>query len=71
MDCESLITSIKFKKISKEEILDRIPHLASKFEEIRIHEGDLVKKNWIMGQLHMIAIGNIDLCELGQIVESA
>lgn len=71
MDCESLITSIKFKRISKEEILDRIPLLASKFEENRIREGDLVKKNWIMGQLHMIAIGNIDLCELGQIVESA
>jgi len=69
MDCESLITSVNFKKIGKDEILDRIPYLANKFEEIRIHEGSLVKKNWIMGQLQTIAIGNIDLGELGQIVE--
>lgn len=71
MDCESLINTIKFKKIDKAEILDRIPHLVSKFEEVRIHDGSLVKKNWIMGQLHKMAIGNIDLGELGQIVEQA
>lgn len=67
LDFESILTNINFKKYSKEEILSKLPLLQDKFAEGKdgdISETDL--KNWIMGRLRNIAMGNVNLTELSK-----
>jgi len=67
MDYDSILTSINFKKYSKEEILSKLQVLHDKFAESKdgdISETDL--KNWVMGSLRNIAIGNVNLTELSK-----
>lgn len=64
MDFESVLTSIKFKKIPGEEILTHIPFLKKKFRTIRRSAIQTHEENWIMGQLRTMAVGNISLNEL-------
>ena len=68
LDFESVLTSIRFKKLTKEEILSKLPFLKSKFAEIQINDRPDVERDWIMGQLRRSAIGNIDLTELAESV---
>jgi glutamyl-tRNA(Gln) amidotransferase subunit E len=70
MDFESVLISLKFKKLPKEEILGKIPFLRKKFLEIRRDERSQSESNWIMGQLRGIALGNINLTELTQSIAS-
>jgi glutamyl-tRNA(Gln) amidotransferase subunit E len=70
MDFESILTSIKFKKISKEKIVSTIPFLQAKFAEIKFKEDGGAENRWIMGQLHTMAAGNISLQELSQILNT-
>jgi glutamyl-tRNA(Gln) amidotransferase subunit E len=66
MDFESILTSINFKKHSKDAILSKLPLLYEKFAEGKdaISEPDL--KDWIMGKLRNIALGNVNLTELSK-----
>jgi glutamyl-tRNA(Gln) amidotransferase subunit E len=64
LDFESVLTSIKFKKVGKDELLSKLPFLKTKFAEIQINQRDGVEKDWIMGQLRRSAIGNVELTEL-------
>ncbi len=64
MDFDSVLTSINFKRLAKEEIFEKIPFLKEKFAEIRISDKKENETNWIMGQLHKTALGNISLKEL-------
>ncbi len=67
MDFESILTSINFKKYSKNEIVSKLPLLFEKFKEN--HNGDASErklKNWVMGQLRKIAFGNVNLTELSK-----
>jgi len=66
MEFESVLTSINFKPISKEEIKSKIPFLRNKFAEIRLSKGPDVENNWIMGQLRRQAEGNMSMAELHQ-----
>ena len=68
MDFESVLTSINFKKVSKENILSLIPFLKDKFDEIKYSENRNNQTNWIMGELSEIATGNINLKELSEII---
>jgi glutamyl-tRNA(Gln) amidotransferase subunit E len=68
LDFESVLTSIRFKKLTKEDILSKLPFLKSKFAEIQINHRPDVERDWIMGQLRRSAIGNIDLTELAESV---
>jgi len=61
MDFDSILTSIKFKKQSTQEIISRIPFLVQKFSETARSYSDINKRNWVTGQLRPMAIGNIDL----------
>ncbi len=70
MDFESILTSIKFKRISKEKILSNIPFLKTKFAEIKFTDETGAENRWIMGQLHTMAAGNISLNELCTILNS-
>jgi glutamyl-tRNA(Gln) amidotransferase subunit E len=64
MDFNSILTSINFKPIPKEEILGRISFLSEKFDSIRRRQEQENKINWIMGQLRRQATGNMKFREL-------
>ncbi|MBU2651987.1 MAG: Glu-tRNA(Gln) amidotransferase subunit GatE [Bacteroidetes bacterium] len=64
MDFNSVLTVIKFKKLNREEILNHVPFLEKKYHEIGRSQEDQDRKNWIMGQLRSMALGNISLSEL-------
>jgi len=64
MDFESILISLNFKEVTKEEILGKLPFLVKKYGEIRTSHDDSAGKRWIMGHLHNLAIGNISLREL-------
>ncbi len=66
MDYDSVLTSIKFKKISKEEIVNHIPFLKEKFSQIKYKKTKNIsaEMNWVLGQLNKMALGNVDVKEL-------
>jgi len=64
MDFESVLTSIKFKKVRKEDILSKIPFLKEKFRQIKRSNRKESEINWVMGELRRSAEGNINLSEL-------
>jgi len=67
LDFESILTNINFKKYSKEEVLSKLPLLHDKFAEGKggdISENNL--RNWVMGRLRNIAMGNVNLTELSK-----
>ena len=68
MDFESVLTSIRFNRISQQEIYSHIPFLKKKFAEISAKGVAKQEADWIMGQLRKMAIGNVSLKVLaGQI----
>jgi len=69
MEFNSMLTALKFKKRSMEELAAPIDFLAEKYKDIRKSEEKKDAANWIMGQLHKQAIGNIELRELRQIID--
>lgn len=71
MDFSSILTSINFKKKSEEELLAPVNYLSEKFREINYQNHDEKVVDWIMGQLHKQATGNISLSELKTKIEKA
>jgi len=69
MDFESVLTSINFKRRSEEEISTKIAFLKAKFEEIKISDRIEDKVNWIMGEIRPIAIGNLPLREVRDMIQ--
>ncbi|MDR0365006.1 MAG: Glu-tRNA(Gln) amidotransferase subunit GatE [Bacteroidales bacterium] len=66
MDFESILTIMKYKKISKEEIISRIKLLKEKFISAKKGANAHDKINSIMGALKGVSLGNIDLTELSK-----
>ena len=64
MEFESVLTSINFKKRSKEQLLAPISFLKEKYKEIGINKSKETEVNWVMGELRRQAIGNICLKDL-------
>ena len=64
MEFESVLTLLKFKKRTKEELYAPIEFLVEKFKEInkKPDTNDLPK--WVMGQMHSMALGNINMKDL-------
>jgi len=69
MDFDSILTSINFKSLPKEEILSKISFLKQKFKEIKVSKDDQVAKHWIMGELQKTAIGNIAPNDLAKAID--
>lgn len=69
MDFDSILTSINFRTVPKEEIVSKIPFLKQKFNDIKVSDKDEVAKHWIMGELRKTAIGNIAPTELAKAIE--
>jgi glutamyl-tRNA(Gln) amidotransferase subunit E len=70
MDLDSVLTTINFRKVPREEILDQIPYLKKKYEETSVHQDDEKEARWVMGELRPQAVGNIPLSELKAMVEN-
>nr|MBP7496765.1 hypothetical protein [Bacteroidales bacterium] len=70
MDFDSVLTSINFKKIPKEEILSKIPFLKNKYKEVCLSKNGNNEPHWIMGQLRKTAVGNLNLKDLANTILS-
>ncbi len=70
MEFESVLTSINFKAVPKEQIISKIPFLKSKLAEIRLSKGSDVEHNWVMGQLRRQAEGNMSMMDLHEAIVS-
>ena len=69
MDLNSVLTGISFKKRNKNEIMAPIDFLNEKFKEIRTTDFESADINWLMGQVHKQARGNIALSSLRKEIE--
>jgi glutamyl-tRNA(Gln) amidotransferase subunit E len=69
-DLDSILKILKYKKTNNQNILRQIPDLNRKFNQIHISKNDRARTNWIMGKLRPIALGNMDLKALREIVEN-
>jgi glutamyl-tRNA(Gln) amidotransferase subunit E len=64
MDFESVLESIRFKKVTRDDLVSLIPFLKKKFRETARVANETNEVNWIMGELRKKAVGNIMLKEL-------
>ncbi|MCF8366500.1 MAG: Glu-tRNA(Gln) amidotransferase subunit GatE [Bacteroidales bacterium] len=69
MEFDSVLTTIKFKRYPKMDILAKIPFLKEKFEKIKFSDKPRNAVDWAMGQLRNSAVGNISMKELVKEVE--
>ena len=69
MDFESVLASLKFKKVSEDEILGKVPFLEKIADESGIVADEGARVRWIMGQIHKTALGNIAMNRLAKFVE--
>lgn len=68
MDFETMLTVLKFKRITKEEITSKVKQLQDKFSPARENTSQTDKINCIMGKLRSVSEGNINLTELAKII---
>ena len=64
MDFDAVLKVINFREIPKKEIIDQIPDLIKKYNEIRTSRNESAGARWVMGNLIKTATGNIPLSEL-------
>lgn len=70
MDFESVLTTIGYRPVPEEEILEHVPVLIDKFYEISKLKERPALIRWVMGQLRPLALGNLNLDELRGKVEA-
>ncbi|MDR1459507.1 MAG: hypothetical protein LBI60_04770, partial [Bacteroidales bacterium] len=68
MDFESILSELNFKKISKEEILDKTKRLQDEFSPKRKNTDQSDKINSMMGKLRSISEGNMSLSALAKLI---
>lgn len=71
MDFESLLISMRYKPVSREEIQEDIPFLIQKFAAIKNKNGKEALTRWLMGQLRGKALGNLSMKELRTLTDDA
>jgi glutamyl-tRNA(Gln) amidotransferase subunit E len=69
MEFGSVLTSIDYKKHSMNELIAPVDFLFGKFRQIRYSENEKAAIDWIMGQLHRQALGNVELTQLKEQIE--
>jgi glutamyl-tRNA(Gln) amidotransferase subunit E len=70
MDFESVLETIKFKRLSEEDIVSKIPFLKDKFEKTARKSTPENMLKWVMGHLIPIATGNMCLKKLSEIIKN-
>lgn len=71
MQFESVLTTVKFKKVKRVQILDQVTFLIEKFKQIGVNQNRENAQRWVMGELRKLALGNIALADLKQEVNAA
>ncbi len=66
MDFESLLTQLKFKRYTAEEIEEKVPFLKEKYAAVGRSDDPGTMRKWVMGQLRPVALGNMNLRELAE-----
>lgn len=66
MDYDSVLITLNFKEIKRDEIIREIPFLVNKYKETRMSKDNGAGKRWIMGNISMNALGNVSLRELSE-----
>lgn len=69
LDMESVLTTLHFRRITQQEILDRIPFLLDKWRTTGRKHTPPCARNWIMGQLRNSALGNVNLTLLAKNID--
>jgi glutamyl-tRNA(Gln) amidotransferase subunit E len=69
MEFGSVLTSIDFRKHNMDELLAPVDFLYQKFRQIRHSNTEKAAIDWMMGQLHRQATGNVALVELRREIE--
>jgi glutamyl-tRNA(Gln) amidotransferase subunit E len=64
MDFQSVLTTVNFVRMSREEILAPLPILKEKFKKIGISKDPAAATRWIVGNLRDLALGNMPMCEV-------
>ncbi|MBV5336522.1 MAG: Glu-tRNA(Gln) amidotransferase GatDE subunit E, partial [Deltaproteobacteria bacterium] len=64
MEFESVLSTLKFKKASHDELSGRLPFIHAKFTANVKKPGEHHRINWIMGQIRKAALGNVELAEI-------
>ncbi|MCX7861866.1 MAG: Glu-tRNA(Gln) amidotransferase subunit GatE [Bacteroidales bacterium] len=68
MDFDSIMHSINFQRKNKDEILSFVQLLRTKFIPLNPKKEKL-KKHWIMGKIRPLAIGNVEMKEICELIE--
>lgn len=61
MDFHSVLITVNFTRLGREEILAPVPILRKKFEKIRISRSPEAAARWIAGSLRKTALGNLPM----------
>jgi len=69
MSFEQILDQIHYKPLKKDDILNRLPQLHQEFDRIRHSANAHGRIDWMMGQLHQSALGNISMNELRKEIE--
>jgi glutamyl-tRNA(Gln) amidotransferase subunit E len=70
MEFGSVLTIIDFKKYSLAELTAPVDFLYQKFRQIRYNESEKASVDWLLGQLHRQAVGNVELTVLKAEIEN-
>ncbi len=69
MDFDSILSVINFTSVEKNVLLEQIPFLRNKYKKVGRKQDKELEHKWIMSQLHQMAVGNISLSTLSNIVK--
>ena len=64
MDFQSVLTTVNFKKLDREEILASLPFLKEKFQKIKTSKDPDAAVRWIVGNMRKLALGNMPMREV-------
>ena len=64
MDFQSVLTTVDFKRLSREEILAPLPILKEKFKKIGTSKDPAAAGRWIAGNVRKLALGNLPMREV-------
>jgi glutamyl-tRNA(Gln) amidotransferase subunit E len=64
MDLQSVLTTVDFRRLSREEILAPLPILKEKFKKIATSKDPDAAGRWIAGNIRKLALGNLPMREV-------
>jgi glutamyl-tRNA(Gln) amidotransferase subunit E len=70
MEFGSVLISVDFRKHTMNELLAPVDFLFQKFNQIRFSKNGKAATDWLMGQLHRQALGNVSLAGLKNEIEN-